>query len=149
MRVRWSHDPAGWCRKAREAGELGLAVTAAAEYLGISLTRFRAWERDHSEFAEATKKVRENSARLLLSRTQKLLGMPEERLLAALAHVRQKKAEERQRIEQAMAQGLIWTPERLAEKVRNLKEIRADVRRDERARQKQRADQLTVKVATY
>ena len=149
MRVRWSHDPARWCRKAREAGELGLAVTSAAEYLGISLTRFRAWEQQHPEFAEATKKVRENSARLLLSRTQKLLGMSEERLLAALAHVRQKKAEERARIEQAMAQGLIWTPERLAEKVRNLKEIRADVRREERARQKQRAGSVTIRTTTY
>jgi hypothetical protein len=135
--VRWSsRPPAEWCKLARDAGDLGLAVTTAAQYIGISDRRFRMWERERPEFGEAAQKIRENSARLLLSRTEKLLAKSEERLLAALDHVRAKKREERQRVEAAMAQGLVWTPEQLEAKIQNLRELRADARREERERQK-------------
>ena len=68
----------------------------------------------------------------MLSRTERLLGKSEEKLLAALERVRAKKAEEEALVARMMAEGKIWTPEGLAAKVKNMKEIRRELYRERR-----------------
>lgn len=153
-----------WCRLVRQCGKDGLAVTAAAKRLGINVSTFIRWEAIYPKFRRAAEGVRRNAAAWALSRTQRLMEKSEESLLRALAHVRAEKEAEAARIQKAMAEGRFWTPEQLAAKVQNLKELRREARSEARRNQRQanrwapgvrrheahaRAGELTVQTVSY
>lgn len=79
--------------KVKALGKLGYCVTDAAHALGIKHQTFAAWERSHSEFAKAARRVRANSQRAMNMRYVIMCSKTEAQLLKAIAHVRKRRAD--------------------------------------------------------
>lgn len=83
-----------YLQMARKLGREGFGVTEASQRMGISGAAFRLWEQQKPAFRKAASKIRENSEKWKALRLERLLSRTEEQLLAALARVIEKKAEE-------------------------------------------------------
>jgi hypothetical protein len=92
------YDPKKYEARVRELGEEGYTIVGAAKKIGgpsyVTLTR---WEKTSPSFAKAFKKIRENSEKYKAWRNGRLLEKTESQLLAALARVREKRANEQKK----------------------------------------------------
>jgi hypothetical protein len=129
---------AEWAALLATCADEGLAITGASKRLGINTATFASWERLYPAFKDAAIGVRRNSEKIMLSRTEKQLGRSVEKLEKQLAWAKAQRAAEKARVDQAIAEGKLPSPERLKDLIQAIKEKRREDRQRERAATKAR-----------